>query len=317
MTTGALRLDAPPVAEGSPHDRRGALLAEYGEVGGSFRLLTEIRFKLLALLPIAAGAATGLLAAGAGRDAWGEVQALALSLFGLLVTIALATYNQRNDQLYDALVGRAASIERELGLPDGAFANRPTSWFTIRLPLRRTWPVNHRAPVALIYGASVALWLFSASAALVQLLWGDDPAPRWLLACAGAAAAAVTWLAARAIGGQRTRRSRRMRAAAAAAVAQVETVLQDGRALGSLLDDEAFVDLCEGLSGVAPRDARARIRFYGGLGDDDRRTFMPGGPGVRRAAHVVALVTDLPAEWLEDCATERRTPAHPPQEGPP
>src|SRR3954468_542669 len=113
-----------------PHaTRQAALLAEYGEVANNFRLLTDIRFRLLAFLPIAAGTAAGLLAAGKNRDPAAETRALVLSLFGLAVTAALATYNERNDQLYDTLVGRAARIERELGLPDGAFANRPAAWF--------------------------------------------------------------------------------------------------------------------------------------------------------------------------------------------
>lgn len=307
------RADAPA---GTPAaDRRGALLAEYGEVGASFRLLTDIRFKLLALLPVAAGAATALVAAGDARDAWGEVQALALSLFGLVVTVALATYNQRNDQLYDALVGRAASIERELGLPDGAYANRPTSWLTIRLPIG-AWPVNHRRPVAVIYGASAALWVFGAGAALVQLFWGDDPAPWGLLACAIVPAVAVPAIAARAIRGQRTERERRMRGDAAAAVAQVEEALRAHGSAAGLRDRVDFVVLCGRLGGVRPDHVRARIRFYGSLGPDDRPGFMLDEPVGRRAAQFVALVTDLSAEWLEDCATQRRLPVSPTKKGP-
>ena len=57
-----------------------------------------------------------------------KIQRAASTLTGLAVTIGLLTYNARNDQLYDELVGRAAEIERRLGLPDGAFATRPTSW---------------------------------------------------------------------------------------------------------------------------------------------------------------------------------------------
>ena len=86
---------------------------------------------------------------------------LPLALFGLAVTLSLVTYNKRNDQLYDALVGRAAAIERELGVPDGAFAHRPTNWLSFGIwPLK--WPVNHRHSVSGVYGAIIALWLFLA-----------------------------------------------------------------------------------------------------------------------------------------------------------
>src|SRR5215831_8600321 len=78
---------------------RDALLAEYAEVSGNFRMLTDIRFKLLAFLPVAAGAAGAVLARGTA-----SALTLAFSLFGLVVTIGLVTYNARNDQLYDTLV---------------------------------------------------------------------------------------------------------------------------------------------------------------------------------------------------------------------
>ena len=87
----------------------------------------------------------------------------ALSLFGLVTTIGIATCNGRNDQLYDELVSRAAAIERGLNIPDGAFANRPATWPPIRV-LWAEWKIDHRTAVGTIYGASIALWLFGVVA---------------------------------------------------------------------------------------------------------------------------------------------------------
>lgn len=107
--------------------RHEALLTEYNDVCNNFRTLTDIRFKLLAFLPIAAG----VVVAVSKESSY--ALGLPLPLFGLVATIGLATYNARNDQLYDDLVDRAAAIERSLGIPEGAFANRPTPWLRIRL----------------------------------------------------------------------------------------------------------------------------------------------------------------------------------------
>jgi hypothetical protein len=283
---------------------REALLTEYSEVAGNFRLLTDIRFKLLALLPVAAGAATALLSAGGGRDGAAEVRVFALSLFGLLITVALATYNDRNDQLYDTLVGRAASIEWQLGLSDGAFANRPASWFALRLPVvRRSWSINHRTPVAWIYGTSVALWIFSACTAALQLTWGDDPAPRGILAAAIVPAILLPMIVVGWIRTQREQRQDQMRADAAMA-----TRYLIGRSLAEVANDDDFLKLCERLGGVSANDARTRAWFYSRLPEDERRRFLPEAPDDLVAAHFVALISDMPAEWIDDCARERRKP---------
>jgi hypothetical protein len=165
-------------------------------------------------------------------------------------------YNQRNDQLYDELVGRGARIERELGLPGGAFANRPRAW----LRALGVWPINHRWPVALIYGASTSLWLYSAAAAAVQLLRGDKQASRPELAiCAGGSLVAVVLL-----GGvltfQRKRRRERLRTRAHDAVEAALERLDPQQAQESatvaapysdfarLAEDCAFVSTCARLS---------------------------------------------------------------------
>jgi len=149
--------------------RSQALLKEYSEVCNNFRTLTDIRFKLLAFLPIASAAAVAVLKLIAQDQAsTGGIQGLELvwGLFGLIVTIGLVTYNARNDQLYDALVARAADIERNLNIPDGAFANRLGSWlrvpgFTKNPRLRKlSWKIDHRTAISTVYAASIALWLF-------------------------------------------------------------------------------------------------------------------------------------------------------------
>ncbi|MGX0963304.1 hypothetical protein AB7M63_003753 [Bradyrhizobium japonicum] len=108
-------------------NRRNALSTEYGEVCSNFRTLTEIRFKLLGLLPIATAVAIAL------KVDHIDGRSFVFSLFGLIATIGLVTYNTRNDELYDELVRRAAYIERSLGLADGAFANRPRPSLSFRL----------------------------------------------------------------------------------------------------------------------------------------------------------------------------------------
>lgn len=133
--------------------RKKALFVEYSEVCDNFRLLTNIRFKLLAFLPLSSAA--GILVQGSKLDA----NHMLISIFGLVVTIGLITYNSRNDQLYNEFVGRAASIERFLSLQDGMFANRPNDWFSINFCLFK-WRINHGNGIYLIYSASCAVWLY-------------------------------------------------------------------------------------------------------------------------------------------------------------
>jgi hypothetical protein len=82
----------------SEDTRREALQMEYAEVSNNFRLLTDIRFKLLAFLPIAAAAAAVLKGTSA-TDPSTAAATVGLSVFGLLVTLGLMSYNARNDQL--------------------------------------------------------------------------------------------------------------------------------------------------------------------------------------------------------------------------
>ena len=286
-------------------DRREALFKEYGEVSSTFRLLTDIRFKLLAFLPIATAAAAALKGDSL------SIQSLVLSLFGFVITIGLITYNARNDQLYDELVGRAASIERSLGLPDGAFAQRPRPWLTIRF-LKRSWKVDHRTGISAIYAASIALWLFGVLAPLLEFArrlyvdagfahFGVSNPALYVQIFALVLTGLTICLATGSIRTQRKIRQDEMRKLAAAAATRVLTI-----GLSNLPNDDEAIALCAKLAGEADAKMRARAFFYAALSSESLSNYLLPGSDLQEAAQMVALLTDLPGRWIFDCATNRR-----------
>lgn len=286
----------PPVEPSNMHpERREALLKEYGEVASNFRTLTDIRFRLLTLLPIAAAATAAFKtdALSPGR--------LPLSLFGLAATIGLVTYNARNDQLYDALVGRAADIERSLRLQDGSFANRPTPWFSFCVG-RWRWKVNHRLAIATLYVATVAFWLFMALDTVLAHAWQGLVAPPTSRLVAMLGALLLTFWAGRTVKQQVDCRTKELRKTVCDAVGQLiakEAEVLKARALAppltendpalphedaaimrAIADDGEFLTLCVRiLSGKEGSEENGKVRakalFYSGLGSDAIRYYVP------------------------------------------
>ena len=250
--------------------RREALLKEYSEVGNNFRTLTDIRFKLLALLPIAAAVATAV-----NHDSLG-IQAFGLSLFGLVATLGLATYNARNDQLYDELVGRAASIERSLGLPDGYFANRPRPWLDVPLGKLR-WPIDHGTGVTTIYAASVALWTSGVLAPVLEFVRRVSlpqsavrGPPIGVNISAITLAIILTALGLLFIGMHKKRRARKLRKWAAEAVKTAAEL-----PLETIGESKKLLSLCVWLSGKQTTTISSRANFYAKLDAEFRRVLSP------------------------------------------
>jgi hypothetical protein len=166
-------------------EQPAALLKLYEQICNNFRLLTDIRFKLLAFLPIATGAAVAF-----SRDQDLGARA-AISLFGLVVTIGLIIYNTRNDQLYGELAERGAEIERALGAGNGMFGARSPPWLQIDL-LGPVLQIDHQTGIRIIYAASVALWLFGFLTSALQLLLRVQSS-RWLSALAIVVAVLISY----------------------------------------------------------------------------------------------------------------------------
>jgi hypothetical protein len=134
-----------------PEVAREIRLRLYSEACSSWRMLTDVRFKLLGAVPAVTGAALyGLFALNAGGT--GITRGLAC-LAGLGVTLGLVIYNRRNDGLYDDLISRARRIEHELGVYTGMFLGRKTP---------PTALVQHNVATWLIYGVALLAWAAAA-----------------------------------------------------------------------------------------------------------------------------------------------------------
>jgi len=109
---------------------------DYQQTGEQLRALTDVRFKLLALVPTISGAAVAVVGKGARAS-----ELLAVGLVGLVATTGILLYELRNTQLYDAAVLRAQELEQKLGLSE-----RPAA--------------QARLGVGLVYSAALGGWTY-------------------------------------------------------------------------------------------------------------------------------------------------------------
>jgi len=135
------------------------LRLDYGQTVDLLRSLTDVRFKLLALVPTLTGAAVALL--GRPRPA---VELLAVGVLGLVATLGVLLYDLRNTQVYDYALRRAGELETRLGIGSpfrdggagGLYGGRPE-------PSLRPFGIpaaNYDHALALVYGAALAGWTY-------------------------------------------------------------------------------------------------------------------------------------------------------------
>lgn len=128
-------------------DENERLRLEYDQAVQVVRSLTDVRFKLLALVPTTAGAVVALVSSASTG-----VELLSIGLLGLTATLGVLVYELRNSQIRNAVAGRVQALERRL-LPGGPLAVEPR---TVIGGLR----LGHSLAVALVYGAALAGWSY-------------------------------------------------------------------------------------------------------------------------------------------------------------
>jgi hypothetical protein len=156
-------------------EQREMLLKLYDKTYESWKMLTDVRFKLVGLIPIVS--ITVLLSLLAENEKEASLPTAArlpivvgrglVAVFGYAVTLGLFIYEKRNTELYDDLVSRGRRIEAELGYHTGHFLGRKKSTKKLSdyvpepLPLcdERKVSIQHDTAIDLIYFASMIAWL--------------------------------------------------------------------------------------------------------------------------------------------------------------
>jgi hypothetical protein len=126
------------------------LRLEYEYASRLLGTLTEIRFKLLALVPTLSGAVVAFVSAGSSG-----VELLAIGGLGLAATSGVLTYELRNGELRRRATERVNRLETQL------FPNGPLVGALGRTPkLFGLIPATHRLGVGLVYGAALGGWVY-------------------------------------------------------------------------------------------------------------------------------------------------------------
>jgi hypothetical protein len=144
--------DLPTIREDAavPADRRDLLLKLYEQTCTTWRMLVDVRFKLLALVPtVSLISLATVFGTESSPKYFSPKLRLLFAVLGLVATIGLLIYDLRNSQLHDDLISRGRKIEDELGVDTGIFRGRKVAKRLIK----------HDNATILIYGAALVSWI--------------------------------------------------------------------------------------------------------------------------------------------------------------
>jgi hypothetical protein len=141
------------------------LRLDYDQTTQLLRMLTDIRFKLIAFVPTIAAASVGFF--GKPRPA---VELLAIGLLGLTATVGILVYELRNSQIYAAAAKHAAMLEGKLGLEGGLYSDHPP----VSMRLFGLFPASRLAGLGLVYGAALAGWTYIVAWGLLHAVGLGD-----------------------------------------------------------------------------------------------------------------------------------------------
>jgi hypothetical protein len=144
-------------------DADDRLRLDYEQTTGQINALTDVRFKLLGIVPTVALAAVGI--AGAHPSTGGLI---GVGVLGLVATVGILLYELRNTETLAAALYHARDLARllELRAPDGRQESDGVTGPPGRQHrLFRTLTVGQDEALGLVYGAALGGWSY-------LLVWG-------------------------------------------------------------------------------------------------------------------------------------------------
>lgn len=144
----------------------------YEQICAAHRQLTDVRFKLLALVPPVSGTAIGLVSTDLAAFEGSPLPRTIIALLGFVVTLGIVFYDLRNSQIYNALFHRGRALEQELNIP-GPFTQKPPKSLRF-LFVVQIW---HDRALAYIYGAVLGAWIFPIGCGLLWMMTSVQKVP--------------------------------------------------------------------------------------------------------------------------------------------
>jgi hypothetical protein len=139
----------------------------YEETLNTWRMLADIRFKLLALVPTLSSIGIALLSQDLTNGQVPSESVFAIGILGFLVTLGVVIYDQRNSQASNAAFYLARDLEELLQLPEGGhLKQRPGR----ELRLFGILTIWHDRGLALIYGTVLGAWWFPVIFSALSML---------------------------------------------------------------------------------------------------------------------------------------------------
>jgi hypothetical protein len=135
-------------------------LKDYEKTMEYILTLTDVRFKLLAFVPLVSGLSLTILSAPIDKLPEPGIR-MAIGLLGLMATCGIAVYDMRNTQLYHAAMFRARKLEASLNFTRftmNHFDEYPNGGLITERAIR--YGTQHDLGLSIVYGASISGWIF-------------------------------------------------------------------------------------------------------------------------------------------------------------